>query len=159
MKSAYRILAYLVAIEVVLQSALIAFALFGLARWIEDGGVLDKAGMESGTVEFTGVIGFPFHALNGLMVVPVLALLLLVVSFFAKVPRGVLLAGLTVLFVAVQVLLGMFARGVVELGALHGANALALFVTAVLAARAARSVPAARHTAATPADRAGVAGA
>ncbi len=29
------------------------------------------------------------HGMNGMMVIPVVALLLLVISFFAKIPRGV----------------------------------------------------------------------
>jgi hypothetical protein len=35
MKSVYRVLAYLVAIEVVIQAAAIAFAMFGLAKMYE----------------------------------------------------------------------------------------------------------------------------
>ncbi len=47
MKSAYRVLAYLMALEVLVQAGAIAYALFGLGAWIQSGGVLDKAAMES----------------------------------------------------------------------------------------------------------------
>jgi hypothetical protein len=75
------------------------------------------------------------HGLNGQMIVPVVALLLLIVSFFAKVPRGVALAGAVVGLVALQVVLGMFAHNVPVLGVLHGVFALGLFAMAVVAAR------------------------
>ena len=65
MKSVYRVLAYLVAIEVVIQAAAIAFALAGLGKWIMEGGVLDAAAMESEPTEFTGIAGFMVHCING----------------------------------------------------------------------------------------------
>lgn len=142
MRATYRVLAYLVALGVVVQAAAIAFAYFGLGKWIEDGGVLDKATMESEGSGFTGVVGFMIHGINGEMVVPALALVLLIVSFFARVPRGVLWAGIVVLLVVLQVALGLLSFAVVGLGVLHGANALVLFAVAVIAARRA-SAPAA----------------
>jgi hypothetical protein len=41
MKSAYKYLAYAVPVLVAVQAAAIAFAFFGLSKWIEDGGTLD----------------------------------------------------------------------------------------------------------------------
>ena len=76
MRATYRVLAYLLALEVVVQAAAIAWAVFGLSTWIENGGVLDKAGMESDTTAFDGVAGFMIHGLNGQMIVPVIGLLL-----------------------------------------------------------------------------------
>lgn len=139
MRTAYRVLAYLVALEVVIQAAAIAFAMFGLAKWIGEGGVLDKATLESGSLNFTGVVGFPVHGINGQYLVPLIAILLLVVSFFAKVPRAVMWAGLVVALVAVQVFLGIFGHGIPALGLLHGLNAVVLFAVAVIAARRTRA--------------------
>jgi hypothetical protein len=138
MKTAYRVLAFVIAAEVAIQAAAIAYALFGLGLWISDGGVLDKAAMESESSTFTGDGGFPLHGINGEIVIPVLVLLLLVVSFFAKVPRGVMWAGITLGLVVLQVLLGLFGHVVPFLGALHGINALLIFGVAVMAAMAAR---------------------
>src|SRR6185295_13117242 len=104
MRTAYRALAWIVAVEVPIQAASITYAVFGLGRWIQEGGVLDKSVMESEVSAFPEEVGFMVHGLNGEMVTPVLALLLLVVSFFAKVPRGVALAGGVVGLVALQVL-------------------------------------------------------
>jgi hypothetical protein len=141
MKSVYRVLAYLMALEVVIQAAAIAFALAGLGAWIQQGGVLDAAAMESETTEFTGVAGFMVHGINGQMIIPLIALLLLISSFFARIPGGVLWAGLVLLTVAVQVLLGIYSRaGEPVLGLVHGAVAFVLFSFAVIAARKAEAV-------------------
>lgn len=137
MKTAYRVLAHLIAAGVVIQAASIAYAIFGLTRWIGSGGTLDKAGMESGTIEFTGVGGLPVHGMGGMMVIPAIALLLLIVSFFAKVPGGVKWALYVFLAVVVQVALAVLGRtlGLPALGLLHGANALVLLALAEIAAR------------------------
>jgi len=88
MRSAYRVLAYIIAIEVVVQAAAIAYALAGLSKWVSDGGTLDKAAMESEDTTFTGVVGFIVHGINGQMLIPLLAVILLIISFFAKIPGG-----------------------------------------------------------------------
>jgi hypothetical protein len=140
MRSVYRALAYLIALEVVVQAAAVAFAIAGLGTWIQEGGVLDAAAMESESIGFTGEAGFMVHGLNGQMIVPLIALLLLISSFFARVPGGVMWAGLVLLTVVVQVLLGIFGHGLPVLGLLHGATALVLFSLAVIAARKAEAV-------------------
>ncbi len=137
MRTAYRVLAYVIVAEVVLQAAAVVYAVFGLFKYIDDGAVVDKATQESG-VTFEGVTGFIVHGINGMMVIPALALILLVVSFFAKVPKGSRWAGIVFGLVVLQVLLGGFAHGLPILGALHGANALALFGAAAMAAHRAR---------------------
>jgi hypothetical protein len=149
MRTVYRVLAWIVAVEVLIQAAAISYAIFGFGKWIQEGGVLDKSVMESQVTAFPEEVGFMVHGLNGMMVVPALAVLLVIVSFFAKVPRGVALAGGVVGLVALQVLLGMFGHGIPGLGLLHGANALALFVVAVIAARRA-TLPVGPAEVATP---------
>ena len=43
MRTVYRVLAFLIAIEVVIQAMAIAYAIAGLGSWVEDdGGVLNK---------------------------------------------------------------------------------------------------------------------
>ncbi|WP_203960029.1 DUF6220 domain-containing protein [Actinocatenispora thailandica] len=149
---AYRVVAYLIAAAVVVQAAAIAFALFGLAKWVSDGATANESRLEHAT--FTGHSGFDIHAVNGQMIIPVLAILLLIFAFFAHVRRGVLWGGLILLLVVVQVLLGYVSFLVPGLGALHAINALAIFVLAVVAARA-DAVPRQSSTPAMPsgADR------
>jgi Family of unknown function (DUF6220) len=157
MRMAYRVLAWLIAVEVLVQAAAISWAVFGLGKWIEGGGVMDKSVMESQSFAFPEEVGFAVHGINGQMIIPALALLLLVVAFFAKLPRGVALAGTVAALVVVQVLLGMLGHGVAALGILHGVVALALFAVAAMAAhRVGRPVgpagvaaPVGRHGAAT----------
>jgi len=89
-------------------------------------------------VTFTGFVGFMIHGINGQMVIPLLALILLIVSFFAKVPGGVKWAGAILALVVIQVTLGLFAHETPQLGPLHGMNALLLFSVAILAGRRTR---------------------
>jgi Family of unknown function (DUF6220) len=147
-QTTYRVLAWILALEVVVQAAAIAWALFGLTAWIQGGGVLDQASMES-DVQFDGVVGFMVHGMNGTIIVPVVALLLLIVSFFARLPRGVAFAAALFVMVVAQVLLGIVSHSVPALGMLHGALALAILVTAVLSARLAGVPRATREPVAT----------
>lgn len=139
MKATYRVLAYLIAIAVVVQAGAIAYALSGVGAWVQDGGVLDAATLEDESLSFPGVVGFMIHGMNGAMLIPAISLVLLIVSFFAKIPAGVKWAALIFLLVGVQVTLGTLARGgTPELGLIHGMNAMFLFAAALVAARRVR---------------------
>ncbi|MGZ5416442.1 MAG: hypothetical protein ACXWDI_04625 [Nocardioides sp.] len=135
MKTAYKVLAYLIALEVVIQAAAMAFAVAGLAIWVDEGGVFDKAAFEDENLSFTGIAGFMVHGINGMMVIPLLALLLLIVSFFAKVPGGVKYAGIVLGLVVIQVALGLYGHETPYAGMLHGLNALILFTAALYTGR------------------------
>ena len=144
MKSVYKVLAYLIAIEVAVQAAVMVFAISGLGLFVSGGGVIDQAAFESGESLFPEMIGLIIHGMNGMMVIPALALILFIVSFFAKVPRGVAWAGAVLGLVVLQVALGIGGHSVSISGLLHGLNALVLFTTALLTAR--------RVTAAAPVE-------
>ncbi len=133
MKGVYRTFAYLIATLVVVQAAAIAYAVFGLTKYVSDGHVVDKASMESDTTTFDGVLGFAVHGIGGTMVIPLVAILFVIVSLFAKVPGGIVWALVTFVVVAVQVLRGIFAHDAPALGAVHGLLALVLFGVAVTA--------------------------
>jgi hypothetical protein len=150
-KSVYKGLAYLVAAGVVVQAMSMVFAIAGLFKWIDGGGQLDKAVTESSESPFPEVVGFDVHATNGMMIIPAIALLLLISSFFAKIPGGVKWAALVFLLVVVQVVLGFSGFAVPALGAVHGLNALLLLGAAVYAALRVRRVAA--SPAAEPEER------
>ena len=153
MRTTYRVLAYLIALEVVVQAAALALAFAGLVHWVDGGGVLDSGVIEGDSDPFPEVIGLIVHGINGGIVVPVLALLLLISSFFARVPRGTVWALVVLGLVVLQVMLGYSLADVPGLGAVHGANALLVFTAAFLAARRARARrPAADDVAAGTAD-------
>lgn len=133
MRKTYRIIAWLIGALVVLQAAAIAFAIAGLVHFVDGGGVVDKALVESEESPFPEVVGFIIHGINGGMVLPVLALVLMGVSFGAKFPGSKKWAGIVLLLVAIQVFLGYALYGVPSLGFLHGANALLLLGAAVYA--------------------------
>ena len=150
MRNAYRVLAYLLAAEVVIQAMAIAYALAGLGKWVEDdGGVLNKQVLDADNgLHFKGVGGFATHGINGMMIIPILVLLLLIVSFFAKVQDGVKRAAILVGMVILQVILGIALHGVPYVAWLHVLNAFGIFVFAYLTAKSASVVPAAEPVAA-----------
>src|SRR5213592_2830326 len=89
MRAAYKYLAYAIDALILLQAAAIAWAIFGLDAWIDDGNSLSKSGIEGDKMLFTEENGFAIHGISGTMVIPLVGLILLIVSFFAKVPEGV----------------------------------------------------------------------
>lgn len=130
MRQVFRVLAYVVAAGVVVQAAVIVYAVAGMGLYIDDGGVLDQAAMEqvfAGEQVFPEQDGMLLHGMNGTMVIPVLALLTFIASFFAGV-RGAWRWGLAILLLVVlQATLGLAGHSVPFLGGLHGVNALLLF--------------------------------
>ncbi len=142
MRVVYRILAYVIAVEVALQAAVMVWAVAGLYIWVDEGGVLDKAVMESDDAPFDEVVGFMIHGINGMMVVPAIALLLLIASFFAKVKGGVRFAIIVLVLVALQIFLGLWGHEAAIFGLLHGLNAFAIYGASFMAGfRAANHVP------------------
>ncbi|HSK34468.1 MAG TPA: hypothetical protein VK903_13385 [Propionicimonas sp.] len=153
MRSTYRYLAYAIAVLVVVQAGAIAWAFFGLTNEIDQNNlVINKACLESDAGcgdGFTAEWGFAIHMFfNGLLLIPLLSLVMLIVSFFAKVPGGVAMAGGVVGLVVLQVIvLPMLSREVASgFGALHGVNALVLLGLAVMAGRRASTATTATTT-------------
>ena len=141
MRKTYRILALLIALEVVVQATAIAWAFFGLGKWIDEGNTFNKTMLECRDCpwNFTEERGFMIHGLNGMIVIPALALALLIVSFFVK--DKVLLRWAVLTFVLVMVqsqVLPYAGREVPVFGALHGLNALLLFAVALVTWRKAK---------------------
>jgi hypothetical protein len=134
-RATYRVLAFIIAALVAVQAAAIGYAVFEQLHWIGEGGTLDAASLESG--EAAGMGAMIFHAINGATFLLV-SLALLVVSFFAKIPKGVRWAVIVLLCTIVQIALGTLSRFLSEVGAIHGAWALVLFGVAVMAAMRAR---------------------
>ena len=145
----YRVLAYLMVLAVVFQASVIAFAVFGLRNWVlEDGGALDRTSLR-GEPGYAGQIGFVLHQTNGQIVIPLIAILLLICSFFTAVKRGVIWTAALAATVAVQVYLGTFPIGLPVLGILHGIIALVIFAFALIAASRPKLIFTARHAATT----------
>jgi hypothetical protein len=141
MRKTYRILADIIAIDVVIQAMAIVFAVAGLFKWIDDGATLDKSVIESWEDDpptWTGSIGHFIHVMNGTFLIPLLGIALLIVSFFAAVNGGVKWALIIVASIVVQVLAGQLAEESPYLGLVHGLNAFILFGAALTAAKAAR---------------------
>lgn len=148
MRATYRVLAGLIAIGVVVQAMSVALGWFTALKDMDDGQVIDK------NTDFN--FGQSLHGMLGLLVIPALALLLLIVSFFAHVAGGVKWALYVVGLVVLQIALAFLAWGVPAIGALHGLNAFALLAVAGMASRRAAGPPAAApaETPATPTEAA-----
>ena len=133
MRIAYRTLAYLIAAGVFVQAAAIAFAVFTIAHQIDAGSVLSSSSADNA--------GQVVHGVVGLMVIPALAIIFLIVSYFAKVPDGVTWAAIVFGLVALQIALAFVAFNAPIVGALHGMNALAIVWVAFRAASKVTPVP------------------
>ncbi len=131
-KQLYRVLAYLIAAGVVLQAAAIAYAVFGMFEWVSAGGTIDKALIESESPRIGGITGFNLHQLVGVNILPLLALLLLISSFFARIPGGIRWGLIVFAATLAQSLLGIYAHENSAVGWLHGAMALILFSCALI---------------------------
>ncbi|WIM94945.1 hypothetical protein ACTOB_007005 [Actinoplanes oblitus] len=137
MRSAYRAVSGLILLGVVVQLVVIAAAWFQVLNDVDNGGVFDNN---------TRNWAHNAHSVVGMMVIPLLAVALLVISFFAGVPNGVRYALLVFGAVVLQIVLAFASYSVPGLGALHGLNALAvagLAENAMRKARVARQMPAA----------------
>lgn len=135
MRVVYLWLSRLVALLVVVQAMAIAWMMMGLVHWIDTGGTLNHAVLESWDKKhptWDGAFGFPLHAfIIGEGVLPAAAVLLLLASFFAKVPKGVVVALVVVVLVGIQIMLGLNGEDHPKLGLLHGLNAFLIFGTAM----------------------------
>jgi hypothetical protein len=123
MRTAYRVLAYLLALSVAVQASLIAFGAFALEDSIDNGPVSDG--------DTTGVTLHHSFA----YVVALFAIALLAVSFGAKVKHGARWAAIPLGLIMVQFFLAYAAYSTPIVGALHGLNALTIFAVALLAGR------------------------
>ncbi|MBW8749996.1 MAG: hypothetical protein JF565_01045 [Propionibacteriales bacterium] len=140
MRTTYRILADLIAVGVVIQAMAMVWAIAGLFHWVDKGGTLNHdvlKGWEDKAPDFQGAVGFEIHGIVGGMVIPVIGLALLVVAFFAKVERGVAIAGAILVMIVIQMVAGMAGDDAPWLGLFHGLIPFAIFSAAIVAARAA----------------------
>jgi hypothetical protein len=146
MRTAYKVLAYLVAAEVAIQAMVMVWGIAGLGKWVDGGGVLDKAvfeeAMGSGGMPFPEIAGLLVHGINGMFVIPLIALLLLIVSFFTKVRGAIKWAAIVFALVVAQGQIGFLGHEFPLAGALHGLNALVLFGVALYTGRRLRAAAA-----------------
>jgi hypothetical protein len=132
LRATYVWLSRLIALGVVLQAAFIAFGTFDILKTADDGRAFTGDDYNTGQV---------LHSIFGLMVIPLLAIIMLIVSFFARIPGGVKWAGIVFGLVVLQFLLALVSFPVPVLGILHGLNAFALAAVAGLAGRKATTAP------------------
>jgi hypothetical protein len=125
MRSLYVWLSRLIALGVVVQVLVIAWSAFD---------IINKAGDGVPFTEDTEAnAGAAVHSVVGMMIIPVLALLFGIISFFAKVRGGVALAWAVVGLVVLQIALAFASFSAPVVGMLHALNAFAIAGVAGLA--------------------------
>lgn len=124
---AYRTIAHLIAACVVLQAAWIALGNFTMFKSIDDGSVIDENNARNA--------GVNLHGIFGLGIIPLLAIALLILSFFVKFPGSTQWAGYVLLDVVLQIALVFLAYPIPVFGLLHAVNAFALIGLAEVTAR------------------------
>jgi hypothetical protein len=125
MRTTYKVLGHSIAGFVAIQAAAIALWVFGMFKWVDDGHSLTQQVSDDRLEGVTGSVGITIHSF-GAMIVALLAIVLLIISFFAKIPGGVKWAGFVFLAVLVQWVLAIVSFEAPGLGFLHGINALAI---------------------------------
>lgn len=129
LRTAYKVVAHIIAAAVVLQAALIAWGTFDVIGMLSAGDVPEGPPL-------AGIM----HGMIGMYAAPVLVLVLLVIALLAH--AGLKWALWLVLAVAVQITLAFVAFGAPWVGLLHGINAFAIIALAELGARAVAHAPA-----------------
>ena len=129
MRTAYKVVAHIIAAAVVLQAALIAWAMFGLIP-----------SLRSGILPEGPPVAAIMHGMIGMYAAPVLVLALLVIALLAH--AGLKWALWLLLAVAVQITLAFVAFDAAWVGLLHGANAFAIIALAEIGARSVAHAPA-----------------
>lgn len=136
MRATYRILAGLICLLVLMQAAAIAFGTFGILNFVEGGNDYTKSVAEDRASD-AGGIGQNIHSF-GAMAIALVAIILLIVSFFAKIDGGVKWAGIVFLAVLLQWVFAIIAFSAPIVGLLHGLNAFVIFGTALSAMQIAK---------------------
>jgi hypothetical protein len=124
MRATYRVLALLVPILVGFQAFVIGLEIFGLGSWVNDNHDFTKSVLESSSSPVSGAIGGALHGFGAIALLLV-GLVLLIISFFAKIQGGVKWATIVFLDIVLQWALAFLAFGVSYVfGALHPLNAV-----------------------------------
>lgn len=129
MRSTYRTLAYLIATVVAVQAASVALAFFMIIVEVEDVGAITSS------YDYESNAGVLIHR-YGAGVITLAAIALLVVAFLTKVDGAVRRAVIVLGLVVLQIALVIAAFSTPWAGALHGANAIAMFAAAAWAGHA-----------------------
>ncbi|WP_027861652.1 hypothetical protein [Marmoricola sp. URHB0036] len=138
MRATFKALCHTIAGLVVVQAAAIAFAMFGVLHFVDGGDSLNKSLAEDRS-GFDGAAGWVVHSF-GAILISVIAIVLLILSLFAKIPGGTKWAGILFGVVLLQWVLAIVAFGAPVVGALHAINAFAIAGVAERAAKQAGAV-------------------
>ncbi len=123
MRSAYKYLAYAIDVLILLQAAAIAWAVFGLDQWIDAGNGHSLARpppKQQDVLPRGDRVRHPRHQRDA--VIPLVGLILLIISFFAKVPEGPKWAGMVFVGIVHPGALGVLATACRSSGSSTGSG-------------------------------------
>jgi hypothetical protein len=140
MRATYRVLAHSIAGLVAVQAAAIALWVFGLFKWVDDGNSFTPQVADDRAEGVTGSVGIAIHSF-GAIVIALLAIALVIVSFFAKFDGAAKWAGFVFLAVLLQWVFAIVAFEAPVAGVLHGLNAIVVFSVALQAGRRVGALP------------------
>jgi hypothetical protein len=129
MRSTCRALAYLIAAGVAVQAASVALGFFTIINEVEDGAIFATG------YDYESNLGLMIHRYVGTGLIPLSAIILLVLSFFTRTPGAGRWAATVFGLVVLQIAFVFIAFSAPWGGALHGLNALAVFLAALWAGR------------------------
>ncbi|MGI5952425.1 MAG: hypothetical protein ACOX61_11365 [Brooklawnia sp.] len=130
MQTLYRVLAFVVVGLVAVQAASHAWGSAGLVKYLSEGGTLDMDAM----TPFTEVAGYVIHAMNGMYVIPAVAVILLTVAFISRNSVAIIWAAVVAVLVVLLVAFGLLGHETTAFAFLHGITAVALAGAALVAA-------------------------
>lgn len=130
MQTLYRVLAFVVVGLVAVQAASHAWGSAGLVKYLSEGGTLDMDAMPP----FTEVAGYVIHAMNGMYVIPAVAVILLTVAFISRNSVAIIWAAVVAVLVVLLVAFGLLGHETTAFAFLHGITAVVLAGAALVAA-------------------------
>lgn len=128
MRTAYKVVAHIIAAAVVVQAALIAWSMFEVITMVDAGNLTPDPPLAA-----------MLHGMIGMYAAPVLALALVVIALLAH--AGLKWALWLLLAVAVQIMLAFVAFEAAWVGVLHGLNAFTIIALAEVGARTVAHAP------------------
>jgi len=130
MKTAFRVIAWVIAGAVMVQAAVMVFAIAGLFKYVSEGGVVSEQTEPDAIVEGVGVV---IHVTLANYLFPLLGLVAVVIAAFTRRASTIWTAVILLVLILLEWFLGVAGYSAPIAGFLHGINGLAIFGLALLA--------------------------
>lgn len=130
MRTAFRVVAWVIAGAVMVQAAVMVFAIAGLFHYVSAGGVVSA---ESEPDAFPEGVGVAIHIMLANYLFPLLGLAIVAAAAFTKRTKAIWTGVILLVLILLEWYLGVAGYSAPFAGALHGINGLVIFGLALLA--------------------------